>query len=37
MPVPYVIDKERRLVVTTGEGHVTIQEFYAHALAVGLS
>lgn len=31
MPVRYVIDKERRLVLTTGEGHVTIQEFHAHA------
>jgi hypothetical protein len=30
MPVDYVIDKERRLVITTGEGRVTFDEARDH-------
>jgi hypothetical protein len=30
MAVRYIIDKERRLVLTTGVGHVTIKELKAH-------
>lgn len=30
MPVRYIIDKERRLVLTTGEGAVTVQETLTH-------
>ncbi len=30
MPVHYVIDKEQRLVLTTGEGPVTAQEVLTH-------
>ena len=30
MPVRYVIDKERRLVITTGEGRVSIGEMKGH-------
>lgn len=30
MPVRYVIDKDRRLVLTTGEGPVTVQDLLTH-------
>jgi len=30
MPVTYVIDKERRLVISTASDHVTFEEFKAH-------
>jgi hypothetical protein len=31
MPITYVIDQERRLVITTGSGHLTASEIQAHA------